>query len=155
MGRLWEAKSSSSSAPRVVVSKLCVRDKNKKRTFTLKEEETKVVTSIQDVVEDPDVDIVVEVMGGTTTAKEVVRESLARGKSVVTANKALLAEDLKDWNDLLLKAQTDNNNSVALAYEASVCGGIPILHTLQTCFAGDVIHEIVVRRERRVCAKDT
>uniref|UniRef100_A0A7S1D758 Homoserine dehydrogenase n=1 Tax=Cyclophora tenuis TaxID=216820 RepID=A0A7S1D758_CYCTE len=120
-----------------VITKLCVRDAAKKRTFALDEDKTKVVTSIEDIYQDDDIDLVVEVMGGTGVAKTLVIESMKRGKSIVTANKALLAESLEELQALSLE------KNVTIAYEAAVCGGIPIIHTLQSCFTGDVIHEVM------------
>ncbi len=76
-------------------------------------------------------------MGGTTVAKDLVFRALAKGKHVVTANKALLAEFLPEIQTLL----KDNPNS-RLAYEAAVCGGIPIVRAMQQDFVGDEIHSI-------------
>ena len=73
------------------------------------------------MLQDPDVDVVVELIGGTTIAKKIIEEALDAKKHVVTANKALIAHHGKD---LLLKA---NKQNVHLFYEASVGGGIPII----------------------------
>jgi len=78
-----------------------------------------------DVVNDPDVDIVIETIGGFDPAFEVVRQALASGKHVVTANKALIAER---GNELFAVAE---ENRVTLAYESSVAGGIPIIKALR------------------------
>ncbi|MDA1290383.1 MAG: homoserine dehydrogenase [Proteobacteria bacterium] len=78
-----------------------------------------------DVVNDPEVDIVIETIGGFDPAFEVVRQALANGKHVVTANKALIAER---GNELFAVAQ---QNAVILAYESSVAGGIPIIKALR------------------------
>ena len=78
-----------------------------------------------DVVNDPGVDIVIETIGGFDPAFEVVRQALANGKHVVTANKALIAER---GNELFAVAQ---GNAVTLAYESSVAGGIPIIKALR------------------------
>ena len=78
-----------------------------------------------DVVNDPEVDIVIETIGGFDPAFEVVLQALANGKHVVTANKALIAER---GNELFAVAQA---NAVALAYESSVAGGIPIIKALR------------------------
>lgn len=75
----------------------------------------------QDVLQDPEVDVVVELIGGTTIAKKIIEEALDAKKHVVTANKALIAHHGKE---LLLKA---NKQNVHLFYEASVGGGIPII----------------------------
>jgi len=78
-----------------------------------------------DVVNDPEVDIVIETIGGFEPAFEVVRQALANGKHVVTANKALIAER---GNELFAVA---TDNAVTLAFESSVAGGIPIIKALR------------------------
>jgi len=78
-----------------------------------------------DIVNDPEVDIVIETIGGFDPAFEVVRQALVNGKHVVTANKALIAER---GNELFAVAQ---GNAVTLAYESSVAGGIPIIKALR------------------------
>ncbi|TDY50063.1 homoserine dehydrogenase [Alicyclobacillus sacchari] len=80
------------------------------------------------VCEADDVDIVIEVMGGIDVAHDVVRHALENGKSVVTANKALMALHGEELRDLASK------RGLFLRHEASVLGGIPVLHTLHTYF---------------------
>lgn len=77
------------------------------------------------VAENPDVDILVELIGGTTVAKELIERAVANGKHVVTANKALIAQY---GNQLFQKAQ---EKGVSIAYEAAVAGGIPIIRSLR------------------------
>lgn len=86
------------------------------------------------VVADPEVQLVVETMGGNEPAFEVIRQSLANGKHVVTANKALIAER---GNELFAVAQASN---VCLAYESSVAGGIPIIKALREGLAANRIN---------------
>ena len=86
---------------------------------------TDVVRDIFAVVDNPDIDIVVELIGGTTVAKELVEKAIANGKHVVTANKALIAEF---GNSLFAAAKA---KGVTLAYEAAVAGGIPIIKALR------------------------
>lgn len=88
------------------------------------------------VAQHPDVDIVVELMGGTTLAREVVETALRSGKSVVTANKALLAEH---WKSLLTLAQSCGQD---LYFEAAVGGGIPVIRVLREALAGDRVQAI-------------
>jgi len=95
-----------------------------------------------DVITDPEVDIVVEVMGGTTLAKEVVVKSIKAGKHVVTANKALIAADLPEIQSLITSVNAEREDSVQFGFEAAVCGGIPIIHTLQRDFLGDDIKQL-------------
>jgi len=84
-----------------------------------------------------DVDVVVELVGGTTKAKEFILEALKKGKPVVTANKALLAEYGEEIFAAAEKSKAD------IYYEASVCGGIPIIKALKEGLAGNRIHKII------------
>ncbi len=85
----------------------------------------RISRDIFDVAEDPEVDILVELIGGTTVAKELVLKAVRNGKHVVTANKALIAEF---GNELFAEA---NHHGVSIAYEAAVAGGIPIIRALR------------------------
>ncbi len=87
----------------------------------------------RDVVKDPKVDLIAELVGGTTVAREVVHEALRAGKPVVTANKALLAFH----GERLFK--TARQHGANLYYEASVAGGIPIIKVLREGLAGNRI----------------
>lgn len=131
----------NASLRKCIITKICVRDLAKPRSFHIDDVETKLVSDYKSIVEDKNIDLVVEVMGGTGIAKTVVLESLKRGKSVVTANKALIAEHLDEIREAVLKT----NGKAVFAYEAAVCGGIPIIQALQGCFSGDIIHEVMVR----------
>jgi homoserine dehydrogenase len=77
------------------------------------------------LVKDPDIDIIVELIGGYTTARQLVLEAIANGKHVVTANKALLAVH---GNEIFAAAQ---KQGVMVAFEAAVAGGIPIIKALR------------------------
>lgn len=94
---------------------------------------TNVTRDIFEVVRNSEVDVVVELIGGTGIAKELVEEALANGKHVVTANKALIAEF---GNELFAKAEA---NDVSIAYEAAVAGGIPIIKALREGLAANKI----------------
>ena len=87
--------------------------------------EVSVSRDIFDVAENPEVDILVELIGGTTVAKELVLKAIANGKHVVTANKALIAEF---GNEIFAAAQ---EKGVTVSYEAAVAGGIPIIKALR------------------------
>ena len=95
-----------------------------------------IVHDFEQIVNDEEVKIVVEVMGGIEPAYTFVKKSLLAGKSVVTSNKALVA---KHGAELLAIAKESNINFL---YEASVGGGIPIIRPLTTSLTGDVIEEI-------------
>ena len=84
-----------------------------------------IVDNALDIARNPDIDIVVELIGGTTIAKEIVLTAIEHGKHVVTANKKLLAEY---GNEIFAKAQ---EKSVMVAFEAAVAGGIPIIKALR------------------------
>lgn len=90
-----------------------------------------------DVVNDPEIDLVIELIGGTTVAKDLVLKALANGKSVVTANKALLAE----FGEELSQAALDSGSY--LAFEASVGGGIPIIGPLRTSLAANGVKSVM------------
>ena len=93
----------------------------------------KVSRDIFAVVDDPEVDIVIELIGGTTVAKELVIRAIKAKKHVVTANKALIAEFGTELFALAADA------GVALRYEAAVAGGIPIIKALREGLAGNDI----------------
>ena len=103
----------------------CVLEKNLDRVKALGIEEAKVASSIEEVVTNPNVDIVVEVIGGTGVAKAFVTKALMSGKTVVTSNKELFA---KHWPELEAEAKKMN---AGLFFEASCVGGVPIIRTLQ------------------------
>ena len=116
---------------RLAVVKVAVRDLAKARA--VKVPAAQLTTDWQSVVNDPGVDIVVELMGGTTTARSVVLQALKLGKPVVTANKALLSAH---GEELFAAAERAGTN---LYYEASVAGGIPIIKVLREGLIGNRI----------------
>jgi homoserine dehydrogenase len=95
--------------------------------------DTRISRDIFDVARDPEVDILVELIGGTTVARELVEEAIRAGKHVVTANKALIAEF---GNEIFALA---DEHKVAVRYEAAVAGGIPIIKALREGLAGNRI----------------
>ena len=120
----------------IEISKIFVRNPDKYTNITLPST-AQYVTNIDDVLNDESIAIVVELMGGTTFAKDCVEAALKYGKSVVTANKDLLAEAGPYLFDLAYK------NHVDLRFEASVLGGIPIIRTLYDSLGGNRITELV------------
>ncbi len=102
-----------------------VLEKNIERAKQLGIDESKIASSIEEVVTNPNVDIVVEVIGGTGVAKTFVLKALMSGKTVVTSNKELFA---KHWPELEAEAKKMN---AGLFFEASCVGGVPIIRTLQ------------------------
>jgi homoserine dehydrogenase len=95
-----------------------------------------LTTNPAEVVDNPDIDIVVELIGGVTEAHSLIRRAIQNSKHVVTANKALLAEH---GGELF---QLASEHQVSLNFEASTAGGIPIIKTLQESFAGNQIHSL-------------
>lgn len=110
------------------------RDLSKARDCNL--DGIRLSANAADVVSDPDVDVVVELIGGTTLAKSLVEQAVAAGKPVVTANKALIAEC---GNELFALAQP---NGIVIAYEAAVAGGIPIIKAVREGLAGNRVLEL-------------
>lgn len=119
----------------VIIEKILVSNINKKRNISI--DSTKLTEDAWEIVRNPEIDIIVEVMGGTTVAKEYLLEALKLGKNVVTANKDLLA---LHGSELL---QLAHQNSADIYYEASVAGGIPIIRTLVEGFSSDRITKIM------------
>jgi homoserine dehydrogenase len=100
-------------------------DRNTARAQQLGLPMERFTTSTAELIADPDVDIVIELIGGTGAAKDVVLAALRAGKSVVTANKALMASSGQEVMDAAAAAGVD------IAFEASVGGGIPIIGPLK------------------------
>jgi len=127
----------------IEVRKVCVRDATKERDWSVPAG-CEIVTDYSEILDDPSIDLAVEVMGGTTDAKNVVYEALRKRKHVVTANKALIAAYLPEIESLLneVNASSRDEESVEFRYEAAVCGGIPIIRSLQSDFVGDEIASI-------------
>ena len=95
---------------------------------------TRVSRDIFDVARDPEVDILVETIGGYDVAKELIMTAIDHGKHVVTANKALIAEH---GNEIFQAAHEKN---VIVAYEAAVAGGIPVIKCLREGLSGNSVN---------------
>jgi len=125
---------SARAGAQLTLRKVAVRDVKKKRDFV----PAGILTDdAQSVVTDPQIDIVIEVIGGINPARELILTALKNGKSVVTANKALLAQH---GAELFAAAE---KNGVDLYYEASVGGAIPILRSLRESIVGDHVVRIM------------
>jgi homoserine dehydrogenase len=114
------------------IVRILVRDLEKERAGV----DRRLLTDCALDVIDADCDLVVEVVGGVHTAGTFVRRALSRGRTVVTANKALLAAT---GGELFAEAK---RNGVALRFEASVCGGVPVIGALRRGLSGDSIESI-------------
>lgn len=119
----------------VNIAKVALRDLNKERTCDLTGIE--VTNTPSEIVEDNNIDIVVELMGGIEPAKSLILTAIKNGKQVVTANKALIAEE---GNEIFAEATKTGS---AVLYEAAVAGGIPIVKTLRESLGGNHIQSIV------------
>jgi homoserine dehydrogenase len=113
-----------------------VADKNLALAKEVVGDEAKITDDAFDVVNDKEIDLVIELIGGTGIAKELVEAALANKKHVVTANKALIAMHGEELVELAEK------NKVILAYEASVAGGIPIIKAIREGLAANQIEWI-------------
>jgi homoserine dehydrogenase len=118
----------------LVLRHVVVRDLNKPRDVAIPKE--LVGTDSAAAIHDPNVHVVVELIGGTTTAKKVVLDALAAGKHVVTANKALLADAGHEIFEAARKAER------AVCFEAAVAGGVPIIRALGESLAANQVTAI-------------
>ncbi|MDD4121442.1 MAG: homoserine dehydrogenase, partial [Eubacteriales bacterium] len=108
----------------IEISKILVNDINRKRDIKVSSDQ--FTQNIDDILLDPSIDIVVELLGGIEPASTYMLKALKNGKHVVTANKAAVAANFDDFMDAAKR------NQVMFRYEASVGGGIPILNALTT-----------------------
>lgn len=118
----------------VAIKKVLVRNVNKKREYL---EDVELTDKAEEILQDPAIDIVVELMGGLHPAREYMLQAMEQGKHVVTANKDVVAQF---GNDLFAAAAANN---VEFKFEASVGGGIPIITPLKECLTGNRISEIM------------
>lgn len=115
----------------IVIDKVLVRDNESRQRFINQGFTYNFVTEINTILQDPQIDIVVELMGGIEPAKTYLSQALGFGKHIVTANKDLIALHGKELMDLA------DARGLALFYEGAVAGGIPILRILSHSFASD------------------
>ncbi|MBQ7585984.1 MAG: homoserine dehydrogenase [Desulfovibrionaceae bacterium] len=120
----------------IIVKKVLVHNLNKPRKVELPKGAT-LTCDFKTLTDDPEIKAIVEVMGGLSPAKELIYRALDQGKDVVTANKALLAEE-----GLPLFAKAQEKNKI-LRYEASVAGAIPIVQTLKESLASNRILALI------------
>ena len=116
---------------RLVIKRIADLDPNKDRGIEI--DSSLFTDNIDHILEDPEIDIVVEVMGGVDTARYAIAKALENNKYVVTANKDLMAQH---GVELLKIAEANGKN---IFYEASVGGGIPIIRPLKHCLAANRI----------------
>jgi homoserine dehydrogenase len=119
----------------IKIKKILVRDLSKDRGLEL--DQSLLTTDAGDIIDNPDIDIVVEVLGGINPALEYSLRALKQGKSLVTANKDMIAAHGKE----LFQAAGENGCDVF--FEASVAGGIPIIRPLKECLAANRIRQVI------------
>ncbi|KOP80033.1 homoserine dehydrogenase [Cytobacillus solani] len=119
----------------VKVKKILVKDLNKERAVQV--EQARLTTNPDEVLNDPEIDVIIEVMGGIDETKKYLKQALLNRKNIVTANKDLMA---LHGAELLTIA---SENGCDLFYEASVAGGIPILRSLVDGLASDRITKMM------------
>ena len=128
------AELSTRAGAKLVLKKIAVRDIKSAREGI---NSALFTTDAQSVINDPEIDIIIEVMGGIDPARELILSAINNGKSVVTANKALLATHGAD----LFTAADDKG--VDLYYEAAVAGAIPIIRPMRESLVGDQITRVM------------
>ncbi|NVK86446.1 MAG: homoserine dehydrogenase, partial [Cytophagia bacterium] len=114
------------------ITKICIKNPEKKRKLA----SDLFTTSRDEVINNPSIDIVVELIDDAEAALAIVVDSLKAGKSVVTANKKMVAENL----EYLVELQQQTGKAVL--YEGAVCGSIPIIRTLEEYFGHEPLNEI-------------
>lgn len=118
----------------VEILKIAVRNINKPRTVEVPME--MLTDNPYDIVNNPEIDVVVELMGGVDPAWDYIKTALENGKHIVTANKELLAKKGEELFNL-----SEKHNRVVL-YEAAIAGGIPLIMPIKTILAGNKINKI-------------
>jgi homoserine dehydrogenase len=122
----------------IVVKSIAIKSMSElKDRASLKIDRSIVTTDAESIVHDPEIDILVEVIGGREPARSLVAEAIRHGKSVVTANKEVLANDGEEIMGLADKMGVD------LYFEASVGGGIPIVHPLKEGLVANKISRVM------------
>lgn len=120
---------------RLELRKVCVRSLSKKRSVRIPR--ALLTRDANDILSDPGIDIVVELIGGIHPAKEILLKAFAAGKHVVTANKALLAEEGKSIFEAAARARR------RIGMEASVCGGIPVIQSIREGLVSNEVDQLL------------
>ena len=113
------------------VRSICVKSRDKQRPIPTEN----FTYDYQNIVNDPDIEVIVELIDDAEAAFTMVKQGLIAGKKVVTANKKMVAERLEELMSL-------KENGGKLWYEAAVCGGIPIVKTMDQFYNHEPIQEI-------------
>ena len=121
-----------SAGVKAEIRKICVKDRRKKRRLPMHF----FTFDKQDILEDNQVNLVVELINDADEAFQIVKAAMISGKSVVTANKKMIAEHLSELIDLQEETQT------SLLYEGAVCGAIPIIRNLEEYYDNEWLHSV-------------
>jgi homoserine dehydrogenase len=116
----------------VELKKICIRDPQKKRILP----SDRFTTAYEDILDDPEINLVVELIDDAAEAYYIVKKALQNGKSVVSGNKRMLACHLEE----LIQLQNEYNS--ALLYDASACGSIPIIRNLEEYYDNDLLKSV-------------
>lgn len=116
------------------IKKILVHNKNKKREGV---DESILTDDWKEIIEDEEIQIIIEVIGGMEPAKTMIMEALRAGKNVVSANKDLIAEEGRELFDAAREYGKD------FLFEAAVAGGIPIIRPLKQCLAANEISDVL------------
>lgn len=117
---------------RAKIKKVCIKNMHKKRNAP----EELFTTDISDILNDPEINVVVEVINDSVVGYQIVTTALRNGKDVVSASKKMLSEHLPELIEL------QNSTGRSLLYEASSCASIPIIRNLEEYYDNDLLHSI-------------
>jgi len=115
-----------------IIKKVVIKHPNKKRNAP----DVLFTTEANEILDDPSINLVVELIDDADAAFEIVKKSFANGKSVVSANKKMIAEHHEELIAL------SKLHGVSFLYEASVCGSVPIIRNLEEYFDNDLLHSV-------------
>lgn len=114
------------------IKKICIKDPNKPRSI----DQNYFTTDRDEILEDPAIDVVVELINDTDAAFEIVSTALKNKKAVVSASKRMIAENLKELYDL------QQTHHVPFLYEAACCASIPVIRNLEEYYDNDLLNEV-------------
>ena len=116
------------------IVKICVRDPEKPRRIAVDRE--RFTTSVEEILDNPNVNLIVEVINDPDAAYDIVKRSMLRGIPVVSGSKTMLARHLPELIEL------QKTRHVALLYDASSCGSIPVIRNLEEYYDNDLLLEV-------------
>lgn len=122
----------SSKSLNTDIVKICAKHPDKKRDLPM----DNFTFNKYDLLDNPEIDLIVEVIDDAVAAFEILKEALARGKNVVTSNKKMVAEHLEEIYEL------QKNTGKSVLYEGSSCGSIPIIRTLEEYYDNEMLNSV-------------